>query len=158
MMQTQKKIAARILKCGSSKIWLDPARMADVEEAITAADVRRLINDGAIVKVLKTGISNYRKKFLLEQKRKGRRKGRGSRKGSAGVRMPRKKLWVKRIRIMRSVLAELRKNNELKKKDYRTLYKRAKGGFFRSRAHLLATLEKDGYVKKEALEKFKKKG
>ena len=153
-MQTQKMIAARILKCGVTRVWLDPSRMADIEEAITASDIRALISKGIVKKLPKKGVSNYRKKKMLAQKRKGRRKGHGKRKGPMGVRIDRKRTWMKKIRIARSILSQLRDANELKSSDYRSLYKRAKGGFFRNRAHVLLTLEKEGYVKKEQLQKF----
>lgn len=153
-MQTQKMIASRILKCGVTRVWLDPSRMADIEEAITASDVRALISKGLVKKLPKQGLSNYRKKKLRAQKRKGRRKGHGKRKGSMGVRINRKRAWIKKIRIARSILSQLRDSGELKSSDYRSLYRRAKGGLFRNRAHVLATLEKEGYVKKESLQKF----
>lgn len=142
----QKNIAARILKCGKTRVWLDPERMNDVDEAITANDVRKLIKDGIIKAIPKKGISNGRKKKIAEQKKKGRRKGKGSRKGKIGTRFNDKKLWIKRIRIIRSVLKELRDNDKIETLTYRKLYMRSKSGFFRSRAHLNIYLERNELV------------
>ena len=147
-------IASRILKCGANRVWLDPSRMADIEEAITAADVRRLINDGVIRAEQKKGVSSWRTKKAAAQKRKGRRKSRGSRKGPIGVRSSRKHQWMKRIRVIRSTLKELLQSGSLQKRKYTRLYKQAKGGFFRSRSHLLVTLEKEGIVTADAVRAY----
>ncbi|MFH0832666.1 MAG: 50S ribosomal protein L19e [Candidatus Aenigmatarchaeota archaeon] len=142
----QKKIAARILKCGVSRIWFDPSRISDILQAITAADIRKLINDGVIKKKPKTGVSNYRKKIAMKQKKKGRRKGTGTRKGHASG--TRKMLWVKRIRVLRKTLKGLHDSNKIDKKTYRKLYMTSKSGFFRSRNHLLTYIEKNNLLKK----------
>ena len=56
MTSFQKKIAAKILKVGETKVWLDPTKVKDIEAAITKADIRRMIQKGAI-KVLKESTS-----------------------------------------------------------------------------------------------------
>lgn len=141
----KKKVAARILKCGESKVWFDPSRINDISQAITSDDIRKLINDDVIKKMPKHGISSYRKKKLMRQKKKGRRKGIGSRKGSVDVR---KDVWMKRIRTMRKMLKELRDNNKIEKKTYRNLYMISKSGFFRSKNHLMIYLEKNNLLRK----------
>ena len=139
-IKSQLNIAARVLKCGTSRVWFDPARMADIENAITAGDVRTLINDGIIVKKPKIGLSNFKKKKMIIQKEKGRRRGKGSRKGArAGTK---KRLWMSRIRAIRKELATLKKDGKIENKDFRRLYSKAKSGFFRSRAHLRIHVEK----------------
>lgn len=145
-MKLQKEIAARILKCGKSRIWMDPSRIEEIEEAITNEDVRRLIRDGVIKAKPKLGISTYRKKKRMIQKKKGRRKGRGSKKGTKALK---KKIWISRIRAQRKLLKELRSQGKIDKKTFRIIYKKSKGGFFRSKAHLMAYLEKENLIKKE---------
>ncbi len=142
MLKAQKQIASRVLGCGTSRVWLDPARMKDVEEAITADDIRRLIKDGVIKASPKTGISNFRKNKVRLQKAKGRRKGKGSKKGMLGTRLNKKRIWVKRIRIIRNTLNELRESGKIDKPNYRKLYMMAKSGFFRSRSHFMLYIEK----------------
>lgn len=145
----QKKTAARILKCGKSRVWFDPSRPGDIDEAITAQDMRRLKKDGVIRKKPKKGISNYRKKKVAEQKRKGRRKGRGSYKGSLGTRAPRKKLWISRIRAIRRLLRELKKEDKIENSVYRDMYRKSEGGFFRSKSHIMIYLERNGLLKEK---------
>lgn len=44
----QRRLASKILKCGEGRVWIDPAKMSQVDEAITREDVRKLIGEGAI--------------------------------------------------------------------------------------------------------------
>jgi large subunit ribosomal protein L19e len=148
-MKSQKEMASRILKCGANRVWLDPSRINDIAEAITAEDVRKLVRDKVIKAEPKKGISSFRKKKLKIQKSKGRRKGKGSRKGKIGTRVKEKTLWVKKIRIIRSVIKELRDTQKMTKTNYRKIYRISKSGFFRSRAHLMNYLEKNELIKGE---------
>lgn len=145
-LETQKKIAARVMKCGVSRVWLDPERVNDIDEAITAADIRRLVKEGVIRKEQEQGVSASRKKKIALQKKKGRRKGHGSRKGAVSNQ---KKFWIKRIRTLRSVLREMRAAQRLEKRTYRLLYLKSKSGFFRSRAHLTNYMERNNLLKEE---------
>lgn len=146
-MQSQRTMAAKILKCGTSRVWMEPSRLADIEEAITSADVRRLIRDGVIVAKPKRGISGLRKNRIAAQKKKGRRRGRGSVKGSSGTRLRKKDMWVKTIRPIRAMLRQLKSEGRVDNKTYRNLYKKSKSGFFRSRGHVMIYLERNGLLK-----------
>ena len=42
----------------------------------------------------------------------------------------------------------LRENNAITKSDYRELYLKSKGGFFRSKRHLKMFIEEKGMIKK----------
>jgi len=148
-LKSQKNMAARILDCGKSRVWFDPERVADIADAITAEDVRRMISDGVIKELPKTGVSSYRKKKIAAQKKKGRRKGIGSRKGYSTARAPRKRVWISRIRAIRKLLRELKKEGKIDNKVYRTIYMKSKSGFFRSRAHVMIYLERNNLIKKE---------
>ena len=156
-LRSQKNIAARIMKCGKSRIWMDTSRINDVSEAITAADIRRLIKDGVIKAVPAKGISSFRKNKMMNQKRKGRRKGKGSRKGKIGTRVLKKKGWIKRIRALRKMLKELRESGRMDKKTYRQIYLKTKSGFFRSKSHLMNYLESNEMIKEDKNVKEKKK-
>ncbi len=142
-LRSQKKVAAKILKCGKSKVWINPARIGDVSQAITSHDIRRLIADGVIVKEQRVGLSNFKKKKIETQKKKGRRKGEGSRKGGYGTRHSRKSEWINKIRAQRSILKEMLEKNDIDKNAYKDLYRKTKGGFFRSRTHLRSYVEKE---------------
>lgn len=143
-LTAQKRIAARIMNCGVSRVWVDPARLGDVAQAITTADIRKLVSDGVISRVPKKGVSQGRHRKFEEQKRKGRRKGKGSRKGSLGSRLDRKHVWINRVRAQRKLAKELLAAGKLDKQGYRAIYRKIKGGYFRSRAHLLGYAEESG--------------
>ena len=148
-LRSQRAVAARAMKCGKSRVWMDPARSADIAEAITADDVRHLINDGVIKIMPKTGVSRYRKNVILAQKRKGRRKGKGSRKGKLGTRYSRKGAWMSRIRTIRRLLRELKSADRIDGKTYRSVYRKSKSGFFRSKSHVTIYLERNNLLKKQ---------
>lgn len=147
-LKSQKNVAARILKCGQTRVWFDPSRINDISEAITAADIKKLIKDGVIKAIPKKGNSNYRKKYIAQQKKKGRRKGKGSRKGRLGTRYPKKRTWIKKIRPIRKLLKELRDSGQIEKSVYRKLYLESKSGFFRSKSHIMTHLERNDLIKK----------
>ncbi|MCX6815694.1 MAG: 50S ribosomal protein L19e [Candidatus Aenigmarchaeota archaeon] len=156
-LKSQKILASRILKCGVTRIWMDPARSADIAEAITAGDIRKLVNDGVIKAFPKMGVSNFRKNKIARQKKKGHRKGTGSRKGALGTRLHKKRTWISRIRAMRKLLLELRSTEKIDNKVYRDLYIKAKSGFFRSRSHIMIYIDRNNLLKKEEKKEVGKK-
>jgi len=121
------------LKCGESKIWLDPEQREEIEKAITKADVRRLIKKGYIKKKRLNQQSRSRARKILKQKKLGRRSGRGTKKGK---KQTGKEQWMRIIRAQRKMLKELRDSKKLSDSQYRRLYRMAKGGRFRSKSHL----------------------
>ena len=140
MLKLQKRIAADILKVSPEKIHFDPAKLKEIKEAITRADIVNLIKTRAISKN-PTSRSRLRIKNLKLQKKKGRRKGLGSRKGKKTARLKPKKTWMIKVRGQRKFVKLLHKKKVLNSKDYRVIYRRIKGGFFRSRRHLKLYLE-----------------
>lgn len=146
-LDNQKKIAAQILKCSRKKIWLDPERLSDIKEAITKADIRSLVKEGAVIRKPSRGVSRARARRILEQKRKGRQKGSGSRKGKRTARLRRKRGWINKIRAQRSLLRDLKDKDIIGKKTYSGLYRKAKGGFFRSKRHIMLFIKEHGLEK-----------
>ena len=140
-LRTQRRIAAQLLKCGETRIKFDETKLSEIKEAITKSDVRGLIKDDTIQKKPVVSISGGRSRKILKQKRKGRRQGPGSRKGKKGARLPKKEAWMNKIRIMRSFLAEVRDKKLITPVTYRSIYMKAKGGFFRSKRHIKLYLE-----------------
>ncbi len=146
-LKNQKRMAAEILGCGQSRVWIDPNRMEDVADAITRADIRTAIESGTIRAIPKQGVSRGRTRYRLAQKSKGRRRGPGSRKGTSNARTPSKKSWIQTIRPIRKELRKLRDEGKITKTVYRSFYMKAKGGQFKSRKNLLSHLEMGGYLK-----------
>ncbi len=135
-LRVQRRLASELLKCGSDRVWFDPEHEQDIARAITREDIRRLIGKGFIRKKQAAGTSRGRARVLAEKKRKGRRVGHGSRKGTSNARFPKKERWMLRIRAQRKLLQALRDSGEITRALYRKLYMMAKGGVFRSKAHL----------------------
>ena len=135
----QRKIAARILKCGENRVWMDQTKLKEIEQAITASDVKFLIKKGYIKKMPVKGISRGRKRKVMMQKKKGRRRGEGSKKGT---KVERKRLWIKRVRAQRKYLRELKEKGKISSKVYRELYRKVKGGMFKSKSHLKLYIDK----------------
>ncbi len=146
-MKAQKMMASKILKCGKSRVWMDPSRLADIDEAITSEDVKRLVRDGVISARPKAGISSFRKKRLAVQKRRGRRRGRGSVKGHKGTRLQKKRTWIKTIRSIRKMLRELKSQGRIDNRTYRDIYTKSKSGYFRSKGHVMIYLERNSLMK-----------
>lgn len=135
-LSTQKRLAADVLKIGQSRVWLDPEFIDEVSLAITKADIRRLIDEGAIQAKPKQGVSRGRIRYRIKQKRKGQRKGPGRKKGKATAKLSKKQRWSMKIRPMRKELRKLRDEGKISSKTYRELYLKAKGNAFRNTAHL----------------------
>ena len=150
MITNQKRMAAQIFSkregrvVGIHRIWIDPDYLDEVVDAVQKADVRNLIDDGIIMAKPIVGISRSRTRKASQQKSKGRRKGQGSRSGSANARSPRKQRWMTRIRAQRRVLRKLRDEGSLTSSQYRHFYLKAKGGSYRSIAHMRSNIELDG--------------
>lgn len=137
-------MAAEILGVGEERVWINPERMEDVEAAITREDIRRLIHEGVIRKVKGKGISRARARIIHEKRRRGKRRGVGSRSGSRRARINSDRLWVEKIRALRRRLRELKENRTISTRVYRQLYLKAKSGVFESIADLHRYIEAHG--------------
>jgi large subunit ribosomal protein L19e len=146
-LSLQKRLAAEILGVGESRIWIDPYRVDEVEDAITRQEIKALIKEGVIqVKPIHVN-SRERWKKRHEQRKKGRRRGYGKRKGKKTARRDRKEDWMNRIRKIRRFLRYLRDHGLIDRKTYRRLYMLAKGGTFHSLSSLKHYLKENGIVK-----------
>ena len=130
-----KKIAAKIFKIGTTRVWLSPQNLEQIASAITKDDIRGMIAEGIIKKQPEKGISSARANALRLKKKKGRRKGFGKRAGTRKARTNPKKKWQQKVRALRQKLSELRKAKTLKA-DYQKTYRLIKGNFFRDKKHL----------------------
>jgi len=147
-LSLQRRMAADILKCGFNRVWMDPDRIDDIAEAVTRSDVKILIKMGAIGKLQVKGISTGRAKHNRAQRRKGRQRGPGSRRGRKYARAPKKRAWIKTIRPIRRELKMLRADGVIDAKTYRLYYRYAKGGLYRNRKHMIAQMTSQGVLKK----------
>ena len=150
IITNQKRMAAQILsrkegrEVGIHRVWIHPDYLDEVSSAVQKDDIRELIDEGLIKAKPIKGTSRVRARKAATQKAKGRRKGHGSRKGSANSRNPKKRRWMSLIRAQRRELKGLRSSEELNPSQYRYYYRKSKGGSYRSIAHMRSNIELDG--------------
>lgn len=140
-LKAQKRIAAQVLKCSPKKVVFDATNLETIKEALTRADIKDLINSNVIAKKPENEQSRVRARKIQAQKRKGLRKGTGSRKGTANARLNPKLNWMNRIRAQRDLIKQLRENNRIAVSTYRNLYGKVKGNYFRNKKHIKTYLE-----------------
>jgi large subunit ribosomal protein L19e len=148
-LSNQRRLAAQLLKCGEGRVWIDPASQEELADAVTRADIRSAIKARVIRRKRIVGTSRVRARRHRAEVAKGRHSGPGSRRGTPYARVDRKERWMRRIRAQRSLLNELREQKRIPAPIYREFYRRAKGGMFRSRAHLLLNLRLGGHLPPE---------
>jgi large subunit ribosomal protein L19e len=148
---TQRRLAADELGIGQSRVWINPDAEAasELSDAITREDIRAQIGAGNIKAKPKKGNSRARFKLRAEKRAYGHRKGPGHRKGAKGARTPRKEQWMAKIRALRRRLRELKESGQIDQHDYRILYRKSKGGEYRSTAHLDAYIKAKGLARSE---------
>jgi len=120
------------LKVGQNRVWIDPEKTDDIEVAITREEIRKLIHEGAIKPLREKGISHARARIVHEKKKKGRRRGPGSRTGSSHAKISKKEAWMSKIRALRKRLRELKTSRIIAESAYRKLYRMASSGRFGS--------------------------
>jgi len=129
-LTNQKRLAADIMKIGKTRVWIDPERIEEVEEVITRAEIRGLINDGVIQALPQKGISRGRARVRQIKRKKGLRRGHGSRSGGRTSVLSKKERWQIKIRAIRKRLKELVDSRVIQRSTYRRLYLLSKGGVF----------------------------
>jgi large subunit ribosomal protein L19e len=148
-LANQRRLAAELLKVGHGRVWMDPASQEDLSDAVTRQDIRSAIKARVIRARPIQGVSRGRARRVALERARGRHAGPGSRRGSPSSRLPRKDRWMRRIRAQRLLLVELRDTKKIPPKVYREFYRKAKGGMFRSRAHLTLNLRLAGHLPPE---------
>ncbi|MFH0713001.1 MAG: 50S ribosomal protein L19e [Candidatus Micrarchaeota archaeon] len=139
-ISTVRRVASRIYGIGESRIKImDPKRAL---EALTADDVRQLVKEKVVVFVAEKAPSRAAARLKQKRKSLGRRRGRGSKKGTS---MPSKTKWILKIRGQRKLLASLK--SKLKDGKFRKVYKMVKGNAFKSK-QALSTYLKDNQLMK----------
>lgn len=135
-LKSQRRLASQILKIGQNRVWIDPEKTDEADTAITRDEIRKLIHEGTIKALPEKGISRGRVRVLHEKKKKGRRKGPGSRTGSPRARVTKKEAWMSKIRALRKRLCLLKTKKVIAESAYRKLYRMASSGRFESIADL----------------------
>ena len=148
---TQRRLAASELNIGESRVWInpDPEVAGLLGDAITREDIRAQIQEGHIKAKPKKGNSRGRIRAKNAKRAYGHCKGPGHRRGAKGARSPRKELWMTKIRALRKRLRELRDTGQIDRHAYRLLYRKSKGGEYRSTAHMNSFIKAKGLARGE---------
>lgn len=149
----QKTLSANLLKIGKRRVWFNQEHLQEIKEAITKKDIKGLVQKRIIQKRPIQGSSRFRARKRLLQRRKGRQKGQGTKKGSRTARLPRKRAWINRVRTQRQFLKGIKLKGVVSTATYRLLYLKIKGGYFRNRRHLKLYLTEHKLFQKETQKK-----
>jgi large subunit ribosomal protein L19e len=144
-MNSIRRMAAYLLKCGESRVRILDAK--ESQKALTRDDVRDLINKGFIVKLAPKTNSRENAKFKQERKRAGRRRGKGSKKGSMYAGVTKKDLWMSKVRSQRKVLGTIKP--KLAEGAYKKVYRMIKGANFKSKKVLELYLKENNLFGKK---------
>ncbi len=145
-MKNKKALAAKIMKTSPKKVKFLADAIEDIKKAITRSDIRGLI---AVKKIVKSGKNQHSRsgaRKIKAQKKKGRGKGTGRRKGSKHSIVSKKSKWIAKIRTQRVLLKELRDKSIISTKNYQMLCRKSKGGYFRNKRHIKLYLREQNLV------------
>jgi large subunit ribosomal protein L19e len=145
-LKVQRRLAADVLRCSPKRVVFNPEELEEIKGAITKHDIRNLINEGIIIKKQVKGVSRGRTRKRIRQRRKGLQKGEGHHKGTPNARSSEKREWIMRIRHQRAYLLELKTKKLITTKTFVLLYRKAKGGFFRSKRHIKIYIDENKLI------------
>jgi large subunit ribosomal protein L19e len=138
----KKKLAARLLGVGESRVKIDPQSQETVADAITRESIRGLISAGLIWSVPARGVSRGRVRRRRHQ-RQLRGVGPGSKKGVARARA-KGNLWSDRVRVLRKKLRMHKDRGDITHATYWSVYRQVKGGQIRTLKRLEEVIQEAG--------------
>ncbi len=137
---TVKRICSRVYGVGETRVKI--LDVPKVQGALTADDVRSLVKEKAIIITPLRSPSRRASRWKQSRIAIGRRRGKGSRKGT---KVSEKSKWLKKIRSQRKLLFSL-KSKFKQKSDFRKVYLMIKGSAFRNKRAVLSYLRENKMV------------
>ncbi len=137
-ISTIRRIAARIYRVGETRVRIADQKKAS--QALTADDVRQLVKDKILVIRPLKRPSRASARWKQARIRSGRRRGRGSKKGTG---FSQKRKWIEKTRSQRKLLVIYKA--KLKPGAFRKLYRMVKGNAFRNK-HALVTYMNENHL------------
>ena len=134
-LKAKKRLVSRIVGVGVHRVRFDNDHLDDVADAITRDDIRSLITANTITIKSFTGTSRGRAKTKKIQKSK-RGTIHGSKKGTKGARVGKKRVYVNKVRALRYLLKIAKDRKEINNEIYKSIYRKIGGNTIRNRAHL----------------------
>lgn len=141
-----RRMAAQVLGVGESRVRISPEAADRLEDVVTKADVRALVDEGLIWAEPAKGVSRGRWRELRRRRKAGRRRGHGSRKGP---RSDPEDQWRHKVRAMRRFLNTLKRRGKLEPATWRMLYRMVKGNYFRDLRHLKTYINEHRLAKEQ---------
>ncbi len=138
-LRSIKRVVKRVTGIGVQKIKIakDKESLKKAKEAITAEDIKQLIKEKIITLVDRKGVSRYRGRINQLKREKGRRRGKGTKRGTRNARLDGKTAWISKVRAQRRTLNYLKSAGIIDKQNHRHLYRMVKGGYFKSKSALI---------------------
>jgi large subunit ribosomal protein L19e len=146
-LQTVRRIAADVLGIGENRIKIKHGEEAKVGEALTREDVRGLLSQGLVYAVPVKGVSRALGRMHDAQKKLGRRRGHGSRKGTKYSKISKKEIWMSKVRGQRKFIKTLKDASKVDNKTYRSIYLMVKGKAFKGKAQIETYLKENKLMK-----------
>ena len=87
-LRLQRRLAASIMKCGQNRVWMDNKELNEIGLATARSSIRKVIQNGLILKKKVKVHSRTRTRVRAIEKRRGRHSGHGKRRGCKDARMP----------------------------------------------------------------------
>lgn len=150
-LKKQKQLVSRSLGVSPKRVKLStaPEHKKELQELISREGAKDLLSEGMITKLPPKGNSRTRANHIAAQKKKGRRSGHGSRRGTQNARFGDKDKWMVKIRALRLLLKKFKDDSRLETSTYRDLYRKAKGNYFRNKKHMLLFIEQKSLLKEK---------